>query len=58
MGSNSAVVTVPCGEDLEATLSRYLPALYRMALRQLGNHEDAEDAVKDAPLRFHSYFTV
>ncbi len=37
-------------EDLEGILSRYSPALYRMALRQLGNHEDAEDAVQDALL--------
>ena len=35
---------------LEALLSRYSPALYRIALRKLGNVEDAEDAVQDALL--------
>ena len=48
MGSNSSVVAG--GQDLARTLSRYSPALYRTALRHLGNHEDAEDAVQDALL--------
>ena len=37
-------------ERLDALFSRYSPALYRMALRKLGNVEDAEDAVQDALL--------
>lgn len=47
-------VTVAFGaeslQNFGATLTRYLPMLYRVALRQLGNHEDAEDAVQDALL--------
>ena len=35
-------------QELERTASRYSSLLYRIALRQLGNHEDAEDAVQDA----------
>ena len=35
-------------QELERTASRYSSRLYRIALRQLGNHEDAEDAVQDA----------
>jgi RNA polymerase sigma-70 factor, ECF subfamily len=40
------------GEDerFKAVLSRYSPALYRIALRKLGNAEDAEDALQDALL--------
>ena len=33
-----------------AALSRYSPVLYRIALRKLGNAEDAEDALQDALL--------
>lgn len=50
MGSSSNTVAVHSLQDIEATLSRYSPALYRVALRQLRNHEDAEDAVQDALL--------
>jgi RNA polymerase sigma-70 factor (ECF subfamily) len=42
---------IPAGsssQELERTASRYSSRLYRIALRQLGNHEDAEDAVQDA----------
>jgi len=42
---------IPAGsssEEFEGTASRYSSRLYRIALRQLGNHEDAEDAVQDA----------
>ena len=39
-GSNS--------QELERTASCHSSRLYRIALRQLGNHEDAEDAVQDA----------
>ena len=42
---------IPAGsssQELERTASRYSSRLYRVALRQLGNHEDAEDAVQDA----------
>jgi len=38
------------GQALECVLSPYSPALYRTALRQLRNPEDAEDAVQDALL--------
>src|ERR1700674_357633 len=38
------------GQALESLLSRYSPVLYRTALRQLHNPEDAEDAVQDALL--------
>jgi len=34
--------------DLERTASLCSPRLHRIALRQLGNREDAEDAVQDA----------
>jgi RNA polymerase sigma-70 factor, ECF subfamily len=37
-------------QALESLLSRYSSVLYRMALRQLHNPEDAEDAVQDALL--------
>ena len=50
MGSDCNIVAVHCVQDLEGTLARYLPALYRVAFRQLRNHEDAEDAVQDALL--------
>jgi RNA polymerase sigma-70 factor (ECF subfamily) len=35
-------------EELERTAVDYSSLLYRTAFRQLGNHEDAEDAVQDA----------
>src|SRR2546422_6295006 len=38
------------GQALECVLSPYSPALYRTALRQLRNPEDAEDAFQDALL--------
>jgi RNA polymerase sigma-70 factor (ECF subfamily) len=37
-------------EAFAAVLSGYLPRLYRLALRKLGNPEDAEDALQDALL--------
>ena len=37
-------------ERFDALLLRYSPVLYRMALRKLGNAEDAEDALQDALL--------
>ena len=37
-------------ERFEALLLRYSPVLYQMALRKLGNAEDAEDALQDALL--------
>lgn len=41
----------PQGDDGRlALLSKYSPALYRIAFRELGNVEDAEDAVQDALL--------
>jgi Sigma-70 region 2 len=43
-------------QDLEGNLARYAPLLYRVALRQLRNDEDAEDAVQDALLS--TYFTI
>ena len=42
---------IPAGsnsQELERTASCHSSRLYRIALRQLGNHEDAEDAVQDA----------
>ena len=43
---------IPQGDDkrLDALLSRYSPALYRIAFRKLGNVQDAQDAVQDALL--------
>lgn len=35
-------------ENLAAAVSMHSPVLYRMALRKLGNTEDAEDALQDA----------
>jgi RNA polymerase sigma-70 factor, ECF subfamily len=37
-------------ERFGSVLSRYSPALYRIAFRKLGNAEDAEDALQDALL--------
>ena len=37
-------------ERFDALLSTYSPVLYRIALRKLGNAEDAEDALQDALL--------
>ena len=37
-------------EGFGAVLSKYSPALYRIAFRKLGNAEDAEDALQDALL--------
>jgi RNA polymerase sigma-70 factor, ECF subfamily len=44
------VKAIPQGdrERFNAVLSRYSPALYRIAFRKLRNAEDAEDAVQDA----------
>ena len=44
--------SIPHGDDerLGDVLSRYSPALYRIAFRKLGNAEDAEDALQDALL--------
>src|SRR5260370_22394002 len=36
--------------ELDNVLSRALPRFRRIAMRWLGNHEDAEDAVQDAML--------
>jgi RNA polymerase sigma-70 factor (ECF subfamily) len=41
VGSSSNTLAVHSVQDIEAILSRYSPALYRVALRQLRNHEDA-----------------
>ena len=38
------------GKTLNELLSKYSPAMYRAALRKLGNAEDAEDALQDALL--------
>jgi RNA polymerase sigma-70 factor, ECF subfamily len=37
-------------QELDCVVSRYLPMLYKRALRFLGNAPDAEDAVQDALL--------
>jgi RNA polymerase sigma-70 factor, ECF subfamily len=37
-------------QELTYVITGYLPCLHRMALRRLGNVEDAEDAVQDALL--------
>ena len=37
-------------QELTSVITHYLPCLHRMALRRLGNVEDAEDAVQDALL--------
>jgi RNA polymerase sigma-70 factor, ECF subfamily len=57
VGSNSAAIAVQCRQNFDATVARYLPALHRMALHQLGNHEDAEDAVQDALLSAFTYIS-
>lgn len=41
--------------DFEGVISRYSPVLFRVALRRLGNVEDAEDAVQDALLSAHKH---
>jgi DNA-directed RNA polymerase specialized sigma24 family protein len=50
LGLDRNIVAVHCVQDLEGTIARYLPALYRVAFRQLRNREDAEDSVQDALL--------
>ena len=50
MGSDYNIAADHRVQDLEGTLARHLPALHRLAFRQLRNHEDAEDAVQDALL--------
>jgi RNA polymerase sigma-70 factor (ECF subfamily) len=41
--------------DFEATVSRFAPKLFRVALRRLHNVEDAEDAVQDALLSAYKH---
>jgi RNA polymerase sigma-70 factor (ECF subfamily) len=41
--------------DFEGAISSYSPVLFRMALRQLRNVEDAEDAVQDALLSAYKH---
>lgn len=41
--------------NLEDSVSRYLPALYRRAYRYVGNSHDAEDAVQDALLSAYKH---
>lgn len=41
--------------ELSNLVARRLPAFQRMALRQLGNREDAEDAVQDAFLSAYTH---
>jgi RNA polymerase sigma-70 factor (ECF subfamily) len=42
-------------EELQDTVSRYLPLLHRRAHRYLGNSHDAEDAVQDALLSAYKH---
>ena len=51
-GSPEPVKAIPQRdhERFDGLLLRYSPILYRMALRKLGNAEDAEDALQDALL--------
>jgi len=42
-------------QEMQDVLSRYLPAFYRKAYRQLGNQADAEDAVQDALLSAYKH---
>ena len=51
-GSPEPVKAIPQRdhERFDALLLRYSPVLYGMALRKLGNAEDAEDALQDALL--------
>jgi RNA polymerase sigma-70 factor (ECF subfamily) len=44
-------------EDFAAIVSRNLPSFYRRALRQLGNVQDAEDAVQDALLSSYTHLS-
>jgi RNA polymerase sigma-70 factor (ECF subfamily) len=44
----SEIPTGSSSEELERTALQYSSRLHRIAFRQLGNHEDAEDAVQDA----------
>jgi RNA polymerase sigma-70 factor (ECF subfamily) len=41
--------------EMQDVLSRYLPAFYRKAYRQLGNAADAEDAVQEALLSAYKH---
>ena len=41
--------------SLEDAVSRYLPTLYRMAYRYVGDPQDAEDAVQDALLSAYKH---
>ena len=50
MASANSSTHVDHQQELAGIVSRATPGLYRMALRRLGNLEDAEDAVQDALL--------
>jgi len=50
MGTDTIALSVDRHQNFDATVTKYLPVLYRVALRRLGNQEDAEDAVQDALL--------
>jgi RNA polymerase sigma-70 factor, ECF subfamily len=47
MASRNQRLSAP-PQEFEAICTRYSPILYRMALRKLGDPEDAKDAVQDA----------
>ena len=53
--STTVVARREHGGELDEVLQRYLPALHRYALRQLGNAADAEDAVQDALLSAYQH---
>src|ERR1700758_1162035 len=44
-------------EEFAASVSRDLPSFYRRALRQLGNVQDAQDAVQDALLSSYKHLS-
>jgi RNA polymerase sigma-70 factor (ECF subfamily) len=54
VGNGSLGTTV---EDFTAVVSSNLPSFYRRALRQLGNVQDAEDAVQDALLSSYTHLS-
>jgi RNA polymerase sigma-70 factor, ECF subfamily len=50
VGADRIALGVDRLQNFDKTVTKYLPLLYRVALRRLGNHADAEDAVQDALL--------
>jgi RNA polymerase sigma-70 factor (ECF subfamily) len=59
IGGEPTVCCVVSGErahELDCVVSRYLPMLYKRALRFVGNASDAQDAVQDALFSAYRHF--